>query len=224
MEGLYTNKIPIDKDSVAMGDTAIIEIIEQPNSARKYGNIFIPGKSSENTALILGMVKSVGHISAKEGMEVGDLVFYDKGSAYGHPPETVGTFIITHMENIIAKVFLTPEYGIGDAIPYGDRIMVEEFKAVAEMVGDIHIAESAQERSNKNKCLRLGVGAVDKEGNHTEFPFAEGDQLVLDYDKCDEITVNLKKRYIIKLENVIGLVVEDKPKAKKKIKKASKKK
>ena len=41
MDGVYANKIPLTEESKAVGDFVIIKMVEQPNSARKYGNIFL---------------------------------------------------------------------------------------------------------------------------------------------------------------------------------------
>ncbi len=196
MEGVYVNKIPLTEESVAVGGFVIIKIIEQPNSARKYGNIFLPGKHVLNTQLIIGKIHSSGPDALVEGMNVGDLVFYDRLSAFGHPPEIEGTLIVTNKENVIAKVTLE-DNEVTDAIPFGARIMVEEYKPEATEVGGIIIAETAQTRSSRNIVHRLGIGNIDKNGNRTEFPIKEGDEIVLVYDKCIELSIGHKKCYII---------------------------
>ena len=209
----YAKKMPLSKDSKAKGQYVIVEIIPQPNSSRKFGNIYIPHKHSENMQLIIGKISSAGDGAKIEGMDKGQLVFYDRGSAFGLPPEKEGTFIVTHMENVIAKVELDGE-SIGDALPFGDRIMVEDFKTEAEVVGGIIIAETAQMRSNMNTVHRIGVGNIGKDGKNTEFPCKAGDTVVLDYEKCTSLTVSHKKVYIVDLDKVLAVVVEDKPEPK----------
>jgi len=208
--GVYCNKVPLTENSVAIGGYLIIEIIPQPNSARKFGNIFLPGEHTLNTQLIVGEIKSSGNRALIEGMNVGELVLYDRASAFGHPPEKAGTLISTHMENVIAKVILE-DGRVEDAIPFGDRLMVGDYKKVETEVAGIFIPDSALERSNYNVVKRLGVGNLRRNGTRTEFPVKEGDNIVMVYDKCVEISMNKKKCYIIHLNNVLGVVVDDEP-------------
>jgi len=221
--GVYINKVPLTEKSVAIGNFVIIEIIPQPNSSRKYGNIFLPGEHTLNTQLMVGEIKSAGNKAMIEGMDVGQLVLYDRASAFGHPPEIEGTLITTHMENVIAKVTLG-DGKVEDAIPFGDRIMVGDYKKVETEVGGIVIPDSAIERSNYNIVKRLGIGNIDKNGNRTEFPIKEGDNIIMVYDKCVELSMNKEKCYIIYLSMVLGIVIDDEPKPKTKRKKAKKKK
>lgn len=211
----YYNKMPLNKDSKAVGNCVIVEIVPQPHSARKYGNIFLPSKHIENTQLIVGKIHSASSLAKEEDMKEGDLVFYDKGSAYGLPPETVGTLIVTHMENIIAKVELQDSMVI-DAIPYGRRLMVGDFTPEATEAGGIIIVEAAQVRSNVNVVHRLGTGDLNEDGSHTGFPFDEGATIVVDYDMCTALTVSEKKVYIVDIDKVIAIIHEDEPKPKKK--------
>lgn len=226
--GVYCNKVPLTENSVAIGGYLIIEIVPQPNSARKFGNIFLPGEHTLNTQLIVGQIKSSGNRALVEGMDVGEFVLYDRASAFGHPPEKAGTLISTHMENVIAKVILEDGH-VEDAIPFGDRIMVGDYKKVDTEVGGIILPDSALERSNYNVVRRLGIGNLHKNGNRTEFPVKEGDNIIMVYDKCVELSMNKKKCYIIHMNNVLGIVVDDepqsepKPKAKAKAKAKSKK-
>lgn len=220
--GVYRNKVPLTENSIAIGGFVIIEIIPQPNSSRKYGNIFLPGAHILNTQLIVGKIKSAGHKALVEGMDVGELVLYDRASAFGHPPEKEGTLITTHMENVIAKVTLG-DGKVEDAIPFGDRIMVGGIKQIATEIGGIVIPDSALERSNYNIVKRLGVGNIDNNGNRTEFPIKEGDKVIVLYDKCVELSMNKEKCYIIYLSRVIGVVIDDEVKTKTKAKAKSKK-
>ena len=210
--GVYSNKVPLTENSVAIGGFLIIEIIPQPNSARKFGNIFLPGEHTLNSQLIVGKIKSAGNKALVEGMDVGELVLYDRASAFGHPPEKEGTLISTHMENVIAKVTLG-NGNVEDAIPFGDRIMVGDYEKIDTEVGGIVIPDSALERSNYNVVKRLGIGNIDKNGNRTEFPVKEGDNIIMIYDKCIELSMNKKKCYIIHLNNVLGVVIDDEPKS-----------
>jgi co-chaperonin GroES (HSP10) len=211
MNDYYTNKMPLNEDSKAVNDAVIVKIIKQPNSSRKYGNIYLPTEHIENTQLIIGQIHSSGHIAKKECMNEGDLVFYDKGSAFGHPPEIEGTLIITYMENVIAKVIVEGD-DVVDAIPFGERIMVGEFTPEATEIDGIILPDSGQIRSNINTVHRIGTGNIDSD----KFPVKEGDKVVVDYEKCTSLTVSKEKMYIIDLEKVLGKVVEPKPKKSKK--------
>jgi co-chaperonin GroES (HSP10) len=218
MNDYYTNKMALDEDSKAVYDTVIIKIIEQPNSSRKYGNIFLPTKHIENTQLIIGEIHSAGAMAKKENMNDGDLVFYDKGSAFGHPPETVGTYIVTYMENVIAKVSVE-EGEVVDAVPYGERVMVGDYKPEATQIGDIYIPESGQVRSNLNTIHRIGTGNHDTDS----FPVKEGDNVIVDYEKSTTLKISDKTVYIIDLDNVLAVVKDEEPKKKTKKAKSNKK-
>ncbi len=102
--GDYDQKCRINKKSKALNDSVIIEILKQPVNRLQRGGIFLPEVSIFNTDLLKGIVTSIGPDAKKYNVKVGDLVLYDKLSAFFQPPEKAGTIIITKIENIICVV------------------------------------------------------------------------------------------------------------------------
>lgn len=99
--GNYAHKCPITKQSKAMNERVIIEIIEQDENRFKRDGIYLPESVIVNCDLLKGKILSVGEKAKKYNVKVGDVVLYDKASAYYVPPEIVGTLIITDVENIV---------------------------------------------------------------------------------------------------------------------------
>lgn len=99
--GCYDDKCRITLDSKAMNDLIIIEIVEQSETRNQRGGIYLPESVTENCDLLKGKIISVGKDAKKFNVKKGDVVLYDKASAYYGPPETVGTVVITHVDNLI---------------------------------------------------------------------------------------------------------------------------
>ena len=99
--GSYDDKCRLTKKSKAINDLIIIEILEQDENRNQRGGIFLPEVVTVNCDLLKGKIISVGEDAKKFNVKEGDVVLYDKASAYYGPPETVGTIIVTHVDNII---------------------------------------------------------------------------------------------------------------------------
>jgi len=102
--GLYERKVHLSKDSVALNDSVIIKIIEQESNKQKIGDIFLPSACVTNVELLKGEVVSVGPEAARANIKKGDVVFYDRMSAFYKPPPNAGTFIVTKIENVISRI------------------------------------------------------------------------------------------------------------------------
>ena len=102
--GSYEVKCPLVKTSKALNDLIIIEIIEQDKNRLQRGGIHLPEVHTSNFDLMKGKILSVGPKAEKYNVKNGDIVLYDKASAHFHPPEKVGTLIITNVENIICVI------------------------------------------------------------------------------------------------------------------------
>ncbi len=104
LAGVYSEKVHLTKDSVALGDNVIIEIVEQEANRLQRGGIFLPDVHTVNCELLKGKVVSVGHDAKKFNLNEGEFVLYDKWSAFYKPPESAGTLIVTKVDNIICIV------------------------------------------------------------------------------------------------------------------------
>ena len=98
--GLYMDKVHLSKDSRALNDCVIIEIMQQHAKSHMYGDIIIPRSFSVNAQALRGRVVSVGP-EVTINLKPGDVVLYDRYSAFYNPPTNPGTFIITKVENVI---------------------------------------------------------------------------------------------------------------------------
>jgi co-chaperonin GroES (HSP10) len=99
--GNYADKCRITKKSKAVNDLVIIEILEQEENRLQRGGIFLPETTTVNCEMLKGKIISVGEKAKKFNVKEGDVVLYDKASAYYGPPEAVGTLVITNVENVI---------------------------------------------------------------------------------------------------------------------------
>ena len=102
--GVYADKVHLTEKSTALNDLVIIKIVEQDSNRLQHGGIFLPDVHTTNCELLKGELVSVGPDALKFNIHVGDIVLYDKWSAFYKPPDTAGTFIITKVENIICTV------------------------------------------------------------------------------------------------------------------------
>jgi co-chaperonin GroES (HSP10) len=99
--GSYDDKCRLTKKSKAINDLVIIEIIEQDEDRLQRDGIYLPESSTVNCDMLKGKILSVGEKAKKYNVKKGDIVLYDKASAYYGPPEKAGTLIITNVENVI---------------------------------------------------------------------------------------------------------------------------
>ncbi len=104
LTGVYGEKIHLDEKSIAMNDLVLIKILEQDESRNKVGDLYMPESATQNMDMLKGEIISVGPIASRKMIKKGDVILYDKWSAFYKPPETPGTFIITNCENVICKI------------------------------------------------------------------------------------------------------------------------
>jgi co-chaperonin GroES (HSP10) len=102
-DGVYDKKVHLNDDSKALNDLVIIKIIEQEAGKGIRDGIHIPDAALVNIELIKGEVVDAGPAAKQDGVSVGDVILYDKFSAFYKPPTTPGTFIITRCGNVIVK-------------------------------------------------------------------------------------------------------------------------
>jgi hypothetical protein len=98
--GLYSEKVHLTKDSKAMNDMVILEIVQPHAKSHRYGTIIVPEAHSINAQALRGRVVSIGP-DVTINLKPGDIVLYDRFSAFYNPPTTPGTLVITRVENVI---------------------------------------------------------------------------------------------------------------------------
>ena len=102
--GLYKEKVHLSETSIACNDSVIIKQIEQEETRNMRDGIYLPESATHNTELIKGVVMSCGPDAVRDNIKVGDTILYDRFSAFYNPPVSIGTFIITKVENVIVKI------------------------------------------------------------------------------------------------------------------------
>jgi len=93
----------MDETTRATGDLVILKNVAQGRSLFR-GGIHLPFAPMENEKMVKAIVLSVGPDAAKEGITVGDKVFYDKHSIFSEKKvgtDDEGEVVITKVENII---------------------------------------------------------------------------------------------------------------------------
>lgn len=104
LTGVYEEKIHLTKDSIAMNDVVIIEILEQDANRNRVGGIYMPESATQNMDMLKGKLISVGPEAKKKNLKKDDVILYDKWSSFYKPPETPGTLVVTKCENVICKI------------------------------------------------------------------------------------------------------------------------
>jgi co-chaperonin GroES (HSP10) len=97
----------LNENCKAIADLVIIENIEQGDNSLCRGGIYIPSMAVEAEKIVKGKVISLGPEAKKEGLNIGDIVLYDKHSIHSElstGTEKVGETVITRVENVIAIV------------------------------------------------------------------------------------------------------------------------
>jgi co-chaperonin GroES (HSP10) len=91
----------------ALHDLVSIEIVEQDKDRYKVGELFLPDRYIENEKLVRGKITSIGTDAVKSGLQLGDIVYFDKHSIYATEgskgTDTVGKVVLTKVENVIWK-------------------------------------------------------------------------------------------------------------------------
>ena len=89
----------IDKNSKAVGDKVILEILER-HQERNIDGIIIPLLGELNSKMTKGKIISIGPDAGIYNLKEGDVVMYDTMSVYND----TYPFVITKIENVIARI------------------------------------------------------------------------------------------------------------------------
>jgi co-chaperonin GroES (HSP10) len=202
---LYENSVQLTSESVAHGFNVIIEILPQPETATKHGNIFLPKKAYEGLQAIMGKLVSVGEQAHEDGLCEGDVVMFDKDSAWGSPSIVAGVLAVTHSENVLVRIL---DHMGTDIQPYGARVIVDDIQATEVQIGGIYLPDESQTKSNVVKIHKLGTGRFKGDKCITEFPFKVGDKAVIEWTKTIKITVSGKLKTVVDLRFFKALIKE----------------
>ena len=91
--------------------------------------------------------------------------------------------------------------------PLGDKIIVQRLEAETQTASGIFLPESATEKPQQAKVVRVGTGKVLDDGSKAEFQVKEGDTIILGKWGGTEIKVD-GEDYIVMGEDEVLAVVE----------------
>ena len=91
----------LTKESIAVNDLVLLEVLEYDEDSKKYGDIILPEISRINTELMKCKVLSVGPAASEFFISPNDNVLIDRWSVFGGAPDAPGTLVLTKVENVI---------------------------------------------------------------------------------------------------------------------------
>jgi len=91
--------------------------------------------------------------------------------------------------------------------PLGDKILVQRLQAEEKTASGIFLPESAKEKPQQAKVVRVGTGKVLDDGSKADFQVKEGDTIILGKWGGTEIKVD-GEEFIVMGEDEVLAVVE----------------
>ena len=91
--------------------------------------------------------------------------------------------------------------------PLGDKIIVKRVDAEEKTASGIYLPESAKEKPQHAKVVRVGTGKVTDDGKKVDFQVKEGDTIILGKWGGTEIKVD-GEDYIVMGEDEVLAIVE----------------
>jgi len=90
--------------------------------------------------------------------------------------------------------------------PLHDRIIVQRVEEDEQRVGGIIIPDTAKEKPQQGKVIRVGKGKVEKDGKVTPLDVKEGDTILFGKYAGQEIKVDGDEYLIMREEEVLGVI------------------
>lgn len=102
---MYEEVTKLTDKSIPCNDCVLIRSLYNERS-KEIGGIVLPQQyyKDENTKTAKGEIVAIGKDAKEKGLNVGDVVLYDKYSAFCRPGEKAGRVLITRFENILAVI------------------------------------------------------------------------------------------------------------------------
>ena len=98
--------------------------------------------------------------------------------------------------------------------PLHDRLIVERIEETNQMVGGIIIPDTAQEKPQQGKVLAVGKGKVQDDGTVTPVDVKPGDKVLFGKYSGQEIRLDGTDYFIMREDEVLGVIEEGKKKKK----------
>lgn len=106
--------------------------------------------------------------------------------------------------------------------PLGDRILVKRLEEEEVMKGGIIIPDTAKEKPQRGEVIAVGLGRLDEEGKRVPLDVKVGDSILFGKYAGNEVTIDEDEYLIMREDDVLAIIEEDKRGTKPEKKKASK--
>jgi chaperonin GroES len=99
--------------------------------------------------------------------------------------------------------------------PLHDRLIVERIEDTEQVVGGIIIPDTAKEKPQQGKVLAVGKGKVKDDGSVTPVDVKAGDKVLFGKYSGQEITLDGTEYFIMREDEILGVIDDDTKKKKK---------
>jgi len=90
--------------------------------------------------------------------------------------------------------------------PLGDKILVQRLEAEEKTASGIFLPESAKEKPQHAKVVRVGTGKTTDEGKKIDFQVKEGDTIILGKWGGTEIKIDGEEFVVLGEDEVLAVV------------------
>ncbi len=99
--------------------------------------------------------------------------------------------------------------------PLHDRVLVRRVKEEEKSKGGIIIPDTVKEKPQEGKIVAVGTGARSDDGKVTPLDVKAGDRILFGKWSGTEVTIDGEELLIMKESDILGIVENTKPAAKK---------
>jgi len=90
--------------------------------------------------------------------------------------------------------------------PLGDKILVQRLEAEEKTASGIYLPETAKEKPQHAKVVRVGTGKTTDEGKKIDFQVKEGDTIILGKWGGTEIKIDGEEYVVLGEDEVLAVV------------------
>ncbi len=90
--------------------------------------------------------------------------------------------------------------------PLGDKILVKRVDAQTKTASGIYLPESAAEKPQEAKVVRVGDGRTTDAGGKAPFTVKEGDRILLSKWGGTEVKIDGQEYLILSEDEVLGII------------------
>ncbi|MEM8783491.1 MAG: co-chaperone GroES [Planctomycetota bacterium] len=90
--------------------------------------------------------------------------------------------------------------------PLGDKILVQRLEAEEKTASGIFLPESAKEKPQQAKVVRVGTGKVTEDGKTLDFQVKEGDTILLSKWGGTEVKLDGQDYIVMSEDEVLAVV------------------